>query len=364
MIGGAIQVNFDIQHRNGSTGSLRRWKFRRRLDILASQVDATMSDVPVLIDESVLPANIFTEALASGGDIRFTTDVNGNNLANLEIEQWIPGSSLAKFWVRAPSLSSVTDTPLYLFYGRDGVSQPATGATGGSEGVWGTIVEARYDMADNTSSTILDSSSNGRNGNKTAANEPAQAGGKIANGQDFDSVDDKIDLGSFNPGAANGAISIEAWINWDGDDGSAVQMICSKSDGGDPADKLFKFYRLDDAGQNQLAFVGNAAARTFPTDIIATGTWVRITLRHTDGGTPILSQNETKYAGSDITTWGSKTTAENRIGGDETTTRGFNGLIDEVRVHNVFLSDAYIFFQYRNQNDVSNTVVLSPKYVF
>ena len=95
----------------------------------------------------------------------------------------------AEYFVKIPSVSSTTDTYFYLLYGR-------TGALDGSDKteVYGDEFKAVYHMKDDPdTSHIKDSTINGNNGTKKAANEPIEADGKVEKVQSFDGSNDYID---------------------------------------------------------------------------------------------------------------------------------------------------------------------------
>lgn len=352
----AIQPDSISVHRNGSTGALRQWLVRRRIDLLAAQVPGVLSNVPALIDESVLPSEIFSVAGAAGGDIRFTTDLNGNNPIDLDIESWDPGGTTAKLWIRVPSLSSITNTPIYLFYGRLGAAQPAAGAAGGSQGVWDSNYTAVYHLPTGSpNTTVADSTSNGRTGTKLAAGQPFQSTGKIGEGQRFDSNDDEIDTGTYDP-APGGNLTLEMWVNWLGNDGSSFQVMLAKQF------SRYQFYWRSPAAENEIAWANGTTLVTFGSlqSFPATSTWFRIVLTHVNGGTPTMWIDETSYAGSGSISWGGATTAPVKIGSNGAAGEAFNGTLDEVRISNVIRSNDWIVWSYRNQNLVSNTATLNP----
>jgi len=124
------------------------------------------------------------------------------------------------------SVSSSAGTDIYYYYDNDHADNTtyigAIGTTAG-ENVWDSNFKAVYHMADNTTSTILDSTSNDNDGTKKAANEPIEATGKVGQCQDFDGIDDDIAIGNIM--ATTDTFSIEAIIYVDTDPGEVNKGI-------------------------------------------------------------------------------------------------------------------------------------------
>jgi len=95
------------------------------------------------------------------------------------------------------TVSSSTDTDIYLYYDKDAPHNTTyISKSGGTaaQSVWDSNFKAVYHMQDNTTSTIVDSTSNNNDGTKKASGEPVEATGKVGHGQDFDGIDDYIDI--------------------------------------------------------------------------------------------------------------------------------------------------------------------------
>jgi hypothetical protein len=58
----------------------------------------------------------------NGYDIIFSTDPNGLSALNYEVEEYNPATGQLIAWVQIPSLSHVSDTVLYMFYGNPSVT--------------------------------------------------------------------------------------------------------------------------------------------------------------------------------------------------------------------------------------------------
>ena len=94
----------------------------------------SLDNVPV---ESVDAGS--NSALNGGGDLRFSTDINGANQLPLEVVSFVtnatPSSRSCQLWVRFPTYASGT-REVYMFYSKAGESQPAVGAAFGRNAVY------------------------------------------------------------------------------------------------------------------------------------------------------------------------------------------------------------------------------------
>lgn len=190
-----------------ANGWLSGYYNRIKIPIDASKVDAALSNFPVLV--KLTSANFdFSKANSDGYDFRFTSD-DGTTLLKYERERHDSANSLAEYWIKVPSVSASADTYIYLYYR---AVDTADGAD--PENVWDSNHKAVLHLKDNTTSSVLDSTSNNNDGTKKGANEPIEATGQIYKGQDFDGTDDYIDCGDIAHGT--NVITIEAWIKTPG----------------------------------------------------------------------------------------------------------------------------------------------------
>ena len=114
------------------------------MELKDSLLPTDQTDFPVLIS-GTLPylatvANSGEVQNNSGYDIVFTSDAAGQNQLDHEIDTYDPATGRVAFWVRVPSLSHVSDTTIYLWYGNSSVSSSQENKSGvwrnGYVGVW------------------------------------------------------------------------------------------------------------------------------------------------------------------------------------------------------------------------------------
>lgn len=121
-----------------------------------------------------------------------------------------------------PKYITVTNNTAYRYYAfkfadnhGDGtlmaLRNVALQRTAAATSVYDGNFKAVYHMNDDTTSTILDSTSNSNDGTKLGANEPVEATGQVGMGQDFDGTNDYINLGTSSTlQPESGSFTVEA----------------------------------------------------------------------------------------------------------------------------------------------------------
>jgi len=155
-------------------------------------------------------------------------------------------------WIRVPTVSASASTTIYFYYDelQDGSEYNSP------SDVWADYAGV-WHMNDATTSTILDSTSNDNDGTKKAANEPIEAIGQIGKAQDFDGVNDYVNVPHSASLNITDAITVEAWINIKSyvKNGGILNKYVNTAVGSwflalsdaPPYDKLYwKFYDVDD----------------------------------------------------------------------------------------------------------------------
>jgi hypothetical protein len=155
---------------------LTGWSYRKKITIDQSNVDADLTDFPLLV-KITNDSNLST-ALANGYDIRFTSQ-DGATLLKYERESWSGGNSLpvtAVIWVKVPNISATTNTDIYMYYGK-------ADATDGQDAsnVWDSNFKGVWHLNDPTNP--LDATSNNNDGTNYGGTSTT---GKIAGGVAFD----------------------------------------------------------------------------------------------------------------------------------------------------------------------------------
>jgi len=180
------------------------WKYRRQLTINSSLVDESLTNFPVLV---VLDASFFdfTKAKDNGEDIRFTSS-DGTTLLAYEIERWNKTAGKAEIWVKIPSVSDISDTDFFIYYGNPSVSDAQD-----PRNVWDENYVLVYHLKE-PSGTVYDSTFNGNNGSPYG-NLNQNAVGKIDGADDFDNTDDYINVPHSSSLNYGDVVTFELWLN-------------------------------------------------------------------------------------------------------------------------------------------------------
>jgi chitodextrinase len=193
---------------------------------------------------------------------------------------------------------------------------------------------AAFSFNEGPGTTVVDSSGNGNNG--TIANATWSTSGKYASALVFNGTNALVTVPDAASLHLTTSMTLEAWVN-----PSAVNSVWR--------DVIYKgndnYYLEGSSGGGPSPAVGGtfggANANVYGSAALALNTWAHLAATY-DGTTLRLYVNGTQV--SSVPRTGSIATSSNplQIGGDGIYGQYFNGLIDEVRVYNVALTQAQI----------------------
>jgi hypothetical protein len=184
---------------------LSAWSYRKKITIDNTKVDADLTNFPVLITEANFDSTFFSNCESDGSDIVLTTD-EGERLSRELVSIDTNGETM-ELWVKVPTVSSSTDTVIYIYYGNSSASET------NDTDVWDSDFVGVWHMDD----ALTDSTSNGNNGTKHGLSQfPTEATGKIGKAQSFSNTNGEyIDVGSDSSLNPMGAITLECWAKID-----------------------------------------------------------------------------------------------------------------------------------------------------
>lgn len=317
-----------------------------------TKVAATLTDFPVFIDLSGLVktgAGLFDTCRSDGGDIRATLADGTTELAR-EVVSINTAAKTGELHVKVPSLAGSTDTVIRIWYnGND--TEPAASATYGSQNVWKSAYKLVCHMNDLTTSTVKDSTANGYNGTKTAANTPSELAGKIGKAQLVNPTDEYISFSSSVITQATFAIQF-----WEYSVGTTNQGYFL-SDSGDATNLFIR--RFGTGGVSYSYGVGDQIHSSAGPDV-ARQIWHKSLISHASGSAAWTLDGNTSLG----TLAKSNFTALNSalyIGNRSTLDRDFYGLIDELRVLNEIPSADWELTEYNNQSSPSTFYSVSDE---
>lgn len=334
--------------------------------IQSSQVPSALTDFPVYVDLSDMPAALFTNVQSDGGDIR-VTESDGTTRAPVDLVSIDTGGSTGELHFLASSVSASSNTEYRIYYNASTtLSQPAVGDTNGRNAVWADY-EGVWHLHEDPSGTapqIVDATGNGHDGTTNgsmvgADSVPGKLGG---NALDFDGANDYVDMGTSSAldVANNKSFTLSAWAY--PHDRSDVRGIAGKVSLDGAVDEYTLLIRVGgggDAYAGQVRDADVANVQSSASSAAPLNTWTYLVLAG-DGSDLVAYMDasaQTSQSMSSITpdTSGDKFgvgTPINHTSGPTGTTGvlPFDGVIDEVRVLNGALSADWVSAEHTNQD--------------
>jgi len=319
------------------------WQYRKNITIDHTKVAADLIDFPVLVD--VTDSDLVSKAQGDGDDIVFA-DFSGNKLDH-EVELYDGGTGHLVAWVRVPTLSSTTDTVIYMYYGN-----PTTSNQENPGGVWKDYVMVQH--LEEISGTHYDSTANANDGTPYGGVNQ-NAVGKVDGADDFDGNDGTfVNVGSGSSIDNIKYITITAWVRVNSWPGFILDKGFTKG-------KAFYIHN-----EGYLCFV-HAFTSGSPSPYgwwststlkIGLGSWyhVAVTFDNTNSvNDPILYINGASASVTEgntpMGTALSDSGYDAHIGCNHTLlgAHTMNGTIDELRISNPIRSGSWISTEYNNQ---------------
>lgn len=337
------------------------WGRKCALTIDADEVDAALTDFPVLFTEDNLPGEMFdadgsNPALSDGGDIRFSSDADGNTQLACEIVEFTtdnnPANGSAEIWVKVPSVSSSSDTTIYVWYSKSGESQPAVTDTYGRNNVWDSDYLGVYHAQNESSgATCVDSTGNGNTGTVDCDDGP-QTGpwGNSSGAWGLDGVFDEVPLSAVLDDLT--AFTIESWsyLNsativddniWYESAGVLLRYDAAGAFGGQ--NNVFRLALDNDTtGQQNYETSANSAQAQ---------TWQHLAATWSDGNAPevFIDGVSDTFSSSDGAASGNLDATDNFDWGSDNNS-SIDGRLDECRISTIVRSDAWIAAGHSNQS--------------
>lgn len=327
------------------TGWYCPWNFRKKITIDHTKVAATLANFPFLISLAT-DAELASSALASGNDILFTS-ADGTTKLDHEIENFTVSNGKLIAWVRIPSLSSSTDTDLYLYFNNSAASNQQNAV-----GVWDSNFSGVWHLKESASGVageFKDSTSNANNGQGGSGAVPVRtSSGLIGDAQDYNGTHyiSVPNTASLQP---TSAISLSGWIYLrtfgSGFDNDPIlrkgeinpnnYQLAVDSSGAVPQIHLL----LDESEEIGLAGATTISPNTW---YYIAGTWNGTIRTIYLNGNQDNSSSRTGTIGTDTR----PLYLGGRIGGTDL----IDGILDEVRISNISRSASWITTEYNNQN--------------
>jgi len=349
------------------------WANQVKLTIDRTKISSTLTNFPVLINLSassgINDANlsaVFTELGSDANRKKISVTTADGSECYVEVEKWDTAAKQAVLWVKVPSLSSSTDTVLYLNYDpnqADNTARVGDPGSAAARNVWDGDYKTVLHMGD-----YQDSSAAGHHasaGSSSAA--PVRSSGKIGDSQSFNGSD-YIQIPDHNDFSVSttGELTVSFWLS------PNVQNMTKASNGyvhflGKGSEKsyewAFRIYNANyrDRPQAISTYHWNpsgdlGAGSRWDHSNIPNGSWVYVTGRfgRVDGCSDISLIGNGRLADTD--TYSSynirPTNGSSPLKiGTRSNDSWLNGKIDEFRVSRVARSDAWISASFENEGD-------------
>lgn len=200
------------------------WNRRARLTIPTAGVSASQTDFPVMLlwngTSGNIPPEIYNNGISSpksdGSDIRFTSDEMGYNELAFEIVTFVPNSTVGnarvKIWVKIPSLSSTSNTSIYMWWENDNATAYAATDTYGRNNVWTNNYIGVFHLNE-LSGTTATNSVGSNNGTYTGTTFPNRVDATYGYMQNFVKTNGNyVSIGSGSPWTITGNITVSAIV--------------------------------------------------------------------------------------------------------------------------------------------------------
>lgn len=333
------------------------WSKRIKITIDKDQVDGDLENFPspIYLSASSGQSNddvsaIFDELTSDANRKKIAvTDADGTTELYVEIERWVDADEEAWLHVKVPSISASVDGTLYIYYDSSKADNTTyVGDVGSTPGqaVWDSNFKAVYHLGEaptGGSGCVKDSTSNGNDGTPGGSMIAGDlVDGKFGKGLDFDGSDDEVDLGQDTFTDAQGTIeACVKFVNL-----SQHQTFFAASDNTDLANYMKPeiintgYFRFQHEATNYVTGNTLLSAGTFYyTAVISNGSAWTLYVNDILQSLTVGGFNNGNWF-SDLPTgdhdiW---------IGRWErsTSSRSFNGVIDEVRVSSIARTAAWL----------------------
>lgn len=366
-VGNSIAQEAAISTKNGaSPNTTMAWTWtsgNNYADVGVGINAVDLASFPVLVN---LPSDndLKANAQSTGNDILFT-DNTGQTKLNHEIENYTSGTGELEAWIKVPTLSSTTDTVLYIYYGN-----PAATNQQNATAVWDSNYLAVYHLGQVPTASILDSTTLANNGTTHNLVSGDSIAGQIDGALNFN-TNKYIDVGTGGTVKGSTQYTVSAWFNVTAFTAANKMQIYSECTNVSGTTRVN--FGLTATNPGQITLNGRDldanGLTTFITNstTLSTATWYYASAVY--DSTSTTNNMHLMLNGTDQTASLSKNTISNTTPGGATEigghcaeggspTENWNGKIDELRVSNTARSGGWNQTEYNNMNSPSTFYTL------
>ncbi|UCE74580.1 MAG: DUF2341 domain-containing protein [Methanomassiliicoccales archaeon] len=334
------------------------WLYRKTITIDSSQVESDLSNFPVLISTTDL--DVKSKARVDGYDIAFTAS-DGKTKYYHEIENYDSATGELTAWVNITSLSSSSDTNIYMYYGYFGNSDTYDQAS--PEDTWDSNYVGIWHLAE-LAGTHYDSTTNSFDGSTYGHISPGVQG-KIDSACEFNgSYNNSINIPD-DPALEPSSITVECW--WSTDvllpNNNDFLSAISKADDSWNDGYVMGLYRFDGDSFNGFMFFSDFdtwAPAQWDVSNIAVGSWYYAAGVYdglTDVARLFINGSVVDIAPGSGNIVG--TTFDLNFGTHDW--EEWNGKLDEIRISNIVRSDAWLNTTFNTQHNTSTFISIGSE---
>ncbi len=298
----------------------------------------------------------------NGYDIWFgsTSDCVASRLSG-EREIYTATTGRYTGWVKVASLSTTTNTTIYMCYGDASISvDPNSNSTYGATSVWDSNYKGVWHLPDGSSLTANDSTSGGL-GNGTVTSASASTG-KIDGASSYNGSSAQIDFGAPNL-SSYGNFTASAWIKASSVIGTIFTQWSDVA-----ANAAFILDHNGGSGKARC-YVGTNAAQygVNGTTNVTDGNWHHIVCTWNSAGfierVYVDGVQENSVMTSGVTLKNASTGGSHLWLGRYTQNAFYSGTVDEARISNAERSADWIKTEYNNQSATSTFYTIGSETV-
>jgi hypothetical protein len=317
------------------------WWYYKKIVFNNALVSENLVNFPVLINLTRAGSELWSHVGSSYNDLRFL-DSDGTTDLHFEVEYWNYASQEALVWVKVPTIdaNSATDF-IYLYYGNP---SPPPSAYLNSPQTWDSNYVLVVHLSE-TSGTRHDSTANNNDGTPYGSLAKA-ASGKIDGADDFNGVDDALNVTHSSSLNYGDVVTIEAWFR--------PNSVSTNVGGIDKGSGAIYLLGNNTAGQYGKIRLGRSSSGT----IIASATalsdncWTYV-VGMKNGNDARIYLNGTLDAQTNTPPYNGVNNTNNLIIGQRPSnpTEYINSVVDEIRISNVARSAGWTKAQYLSMTD-------------
>jgi len=342
-------------------GWLSGWAKRRQITIDHTKIDNDLTDFPVLL---YLSANsgingadvtsIFDEVGSNSKKIAVTTS-DGVTQCYVEIERWDAVNEEAWLWVKVPSISSTSDTILYIYYDNtqlDNTTYIGDLASDVAQNVWDSDFKIVTHLSENN---LQDSTVNNNDGTNNGTSDLASA--QIAGGRRCDL--NQADSVRYASTGITDNFTIEGWVRIHGDSAQDGGSVFGRFQSSYSARSSYLYldwgflYSAVTTGVWRVRFIINDTNYAFDSNASPPlNTWVHVTITRQGAIGKLYLNGAFESQKTDLPTGPLDTDFNLKLGGEEALSSCYPDCdLDEFRISNTVRSDAWIKATYETGRD-------------